>query len=335
MNIQSSAGPNSKFKNIEGLVVYVSPDTTDERIIEFKNFIVLQSGEEITLTNGLKIQAPIVETDVPPVVNPVGRSGNSAPSSVEKNANEKYVIKIDKWFCNNPISNMSTSYALKGQGYPNYMTLFALSKDGDKDILVFLITIAIKKDISGKTEDYSLWIEALCSDQTNEFKGGSNLLRLVLALCKMFNTRTSFKFVNSYLEALSGVEQTYRTLGFNETDDIVPDDSQGTSLKKIVEPDSSTSNKRRLEDIVTSQRKDRKAIMESNFANADIDSLEQENKLVDYLESGDITWIIDRDGDRTQPLSSKGGKSRRRKRRKTIRKRKPRKSRKSRKYRAK
>ena len=37
----SVAGPNSLFKNIEGLVVYVTPDTTDERINEFSNFILL------------------------------------------------------------------------------------------------------------------------------------------------------------------------------------------------------------------------------------------------------------------------------------------------------
>ena len=38
----SVAGPNSLFKNIEGLVVYVSPDTTDPKIIELKNFILKQ-----------------------------------------------------------------------------------------------------------------------------------------------------------------------------------------------------------------------------------------------------------------------------------------------------
>jgi hypothetical protein len=57
----------------------------------------------------------------------------------------------------------------------------------------------------------------------------------------------------------------------------------------------------------------------------------QEDQIVDALDSGEITWVIDRIGDRTGD-TGKGVKSRRRKRRKTIRKRKPRKSKKMRKY---
>ena len=49
----SVAGPFSKFKNIEGLIVYVSPDTTDPKIIELKNFILSQTEKEITLNNGI------------------------------------------------------------------------------------------------------------------------------------------------------------------------------------------------------------------------------------------------------------------------------------------
>ena len=60
----------------------------------------------------------------------------------------------------------------------------------------------------------------------------------------------------------------------------------------------------------------------------------QEEELVNGLESGEITWVIDRIGDRSGD-SAKGAKSRRRKRRKTIKKRKAQKSRKPRKYGAK
>jgi len=35
----SVADPNSLFKNIEGLVVYVTPDTNDPKIIELKNLL--------------------------------------------------------------------------------------------------------------------------------------------------------------------------------------------------------------------------------------------------------------------------------------------------------
>jgi hypothetical protein len=313
----SVADPNSKFKNIEGLIVYVSPDTTDERIIEFTNFILLQTGKELTLNNGININVPIVETTFSPMVNPPNRGS----SNVQKTIKGEYEIDLDYNFCNNPISEMGTDYAIKEK--PNYITLFALTKDGNKDeVVAFLITIAIKTDISGKTNDYSLWVDALCSDQVNEFKGGSNLLRLVLALCKKFNKNASrtFTFANSYLEALAGVEPTYRKLGFNETYEIKPFYSDNTIFKKSVSKTKSN------ESPVT----DEKSIA-SNFVNAELGNKKQEEKLIDGLESGEITWVIDRIGDRSGD-AAKGVKSRRRKRRKTIRKRKPRKSKKMRKY---
>jgi hypothetical protein len=313
----SVAVPNSKFKNIEGLIVYVSPDTTDERIIEFANFILLQTGKELTLNNGININVPIVETTFSPMVNPPNRGS----SNVQKTIKGEYEIDLDYNFCNNPISEMGTDYAIKEK--PNYITLFALTKDGNKDeVVAFLITIAIKTDISGKTNDYSLWVDALCSDQVNEFKGGSNLLRLVLALCKKFNKNASrtFTFANSYLEALAGVEPTYRKLGFNETYEIKPFYSDNTIFKKSVSKTKSN------ESPVTDEKS-----MAINFVNAELGNKKQEEKLIDGLESGEITWVIDRIGDRSGD-AAKGVKSRRRKRRKTIRKRKPRKSRKMRKY---
>jgi hypothetical protein len=313
----SVADPNSKFKNIEGLIVYVSPDTTDERIIEFANFILLQTGKELTLNNGININVPIVETTFSPMVNPPNRGS----SNVQKTIKGEYEIDLDYNFCNNPISEMGTDYAIKEK--PNYITLFALTKDGNKDeVVAFLITIAIKTDISGKTNDYSLWVDALCSDQVNEFKGGSNLLRLVLALCKKFNKNASrtFTFANSYLEALAGVEPTYRKLGFNETYEIKPFYSDNTIFKKSVSKTKSN------ESPVTDEKS-----MAINFVNAELGNKKQEEKLIDGLESGEITWVIDRIGDRSGD-AAKGVKSRRRKRRKTIRKRKPRKSKKMRKY---
>ena len=220
-------------------------------------------------------------------------------------------------FCNNPISEMGTDYAIKEK--PNYITLFALSKHGNKDVVAFLITISIKTDISRKSENFSLWVEALCSDQVNEFKGGSNLLRLVLAMCKKFNRKGSFKIENSYLEALAGVEQTYKKLGLNETNEIKPEYSDGTIFKKSIS--QSKSNE--------SPGTDEKSAA-SNFANAELGNKKEEEKLLNGLESGEITWVIDRIGDRSGD-TAKGRKSRRR-RRKTIRKRKSRKSRKPRKY---
>ena len=306
----SVAGPNSLFKNIESLVVYVTPDTTDQRIIELKNFILSQTEKEITLNNGININVPIVETTFPPVVN----QRNKGSSNLQKTSKGEYEIDLDFLFCNNPISEMGTEYAIKEE--PNYIIIFALSKDGNKDVVAFLITFSIKKDISGKTNDYSLWVEALCSDQVNEFKGGSALLRLVLAMCKKFNRKGSFKIENSYLEALAGVEPTYRKLGFSETYEISPYYSDGTVFKKPIS--KSKSN----ESPVTDEKS-----MSSNFVNAELGNKKQEEQLLDSLDSGEITWVIDRSGDR-----AKGVKSRRRKRRKTIRKRKPRKSRKAIKY---
>jgi len=309
----SVAGPNSIFKNIESLVVYVSPNTTDERINEFTSFILSQSEKEITLNNGININVPIVETKVPPVVNPPG----GAISSLKQNSEGEYVIKLDHDFCNNPISQMGTSYAIKEK--PNYITLFAITKDGNKDVVAFLTTITIKTDISGETKDYSLWVDALCSDQVNEFKGGSALLRLVLALSKKFNKKTSktFRLVNFYLEALYGVEQTYLKLGFNESYDINPVYYDGTIFKKSISQTKSN------ESPVTAEKS-----TSSNFVNAELGNKKQEEKILDGLDSGEITWVIDRIGDRTGD-AAKGVKSRRRK----MRKRKSRKSRKSRKTR--
>ncbi len=81
----SVAGPNSLFKNIESLVIYVSPDTTDTKIIELKNFILLQTEKEITLNNGIKINVPIVETKFPPIVNPPNRGSNNLQKTVKEN----------------------------------------------------------------------------------------------------------------------------------------------------------------------------------------------------------------------------------------------------------
>lgn len=36
------AGPNPDFTIINGLVVYVSPNTTDPKIIEFKDFYIIK-----------------------------------------------------------------------------------------------------------------------------------------------------------------------------------------------------------------------------------------------------------------------------------------------------
>jgi hypothetical protein len=313
----SVADPNSLFKNIEGLVVYVSPDTTDPKIIELKNFILSQSEKELTLNNGININVPIVETTFPPIVNPRNRGS----TNLQITSIGEYEIDLDYLFCNNPISEMGTEYAIKEK--PNYITLFALSKHGNKDVVAFLITFSIKTDISGKSENFSLWVEALCSDQVNEFKGGSNLLRLVLAMCKKFNRKGSFKIENSYLEALAGVEATYRKLGFNETYEIKHDYSNDTIFKKSISQTKSN------ESPVTDEKS-----TSSNFANAELGNKKQEEELLQGLDTGEITWVIDRIGDRSGD-SAKGAKSRRRKRRKSIIKRKPRKSRKARKYGAK
>ena len=315
----SVAGPNSLFKNIEGLIVYVSPDTTDPKIIELKDFILSQTEKEITLNNGININVPIVETTFPPMVNPPSTT-RVWPTKLEITSTGEYEIELDSRFCNNSISKMGTAYAIKEE--PNYITLFALTKHGNKDVVAFLVTFSIKTDISGKSENFSLWVDALCSDQVNEFKGGSVLLRLVLALCKKFNRKGSFKIENSYLEALAGVEQTYRKIGLNETNEIKPEYSDGTIFKKSIS--QSKSNE--------SPGTDEKSAA-SNFANAELGNKKQEEELLDGLESGEITWVIDRIGDRSGD-TAKGVKSRRR-RRKTIRKRKPRKSRKPRKYGAK
>ena len=298
----SVAGPFSKFKNIEGLIVYVSPDTTDPKIIELKNFILSQTEKEITLNNGININVPIVETTFPPMVNPPRRGS----TNLQITSTGEYEIDLDHDFCKNSISKMGTAYAIKEE--PNYITLFALTKDGNKDVVAFLITFSIKTDISGKSENFSIWVEALCSDQVNEFKGGSALLRLVLAMCKKFNRKGSFKIENSYLEALYGVEQTYQKLGFNESYDINPVYFDGTIFKKSISQTKSS------ESPVTDEKS-----AANNLANAELGNKTQEEKLLHGLESGEITWLT---GD-----AAKGVKSRGRKMRKTIRKRNPKKSR--------
>ena len=308
----SVAGPYSKFKNIEGLIVYVSPDTTDPKIIELKNFILSQTEKEITLNNGININVPIVETTFPPMVNPRNRGS----TNLQITSKGEYEIDLAHNFCNNSISKMGTAYAIKED--PNYITLFALTKDYLDDVVAFLVTFSIKTDISGKSENFSLWVDALCSDQVNEFKGGSALLRLVLALCKKFNRKGSFKIENSYLEALAGVEQTYRKLGLNETNEIKPEYFDGTIFKKSISQTKSN------ESPVTDEKS-----TSSNFANAELGNKKQEEKLLDSLDSGEITWVIDRTGDRTGD-AAKGRKSRKSKRRKTMKKRR---SKKSRKYR--
>jgi hypothetical protein len=313
----SVAGPYSKFKNIESLVVYVSPDTTDPKIIELKNFILSQTEKGIKLNNGININVPIVETTFPPMVNPRNRGS----TNLQITSKGEYEIDLAHNFCNNSISKMGTAYAIKEE--PNYITLFALTKDYLEDVVAFLVTFSIKTDISGKSENFSLWVDALCSDQVNEFKGGSALLRLVLALCKKFNRKGSFKIENSYLEALAGVEQTYRKLGLNETNEIKPEYSDGTIFKKSISQPKSN------ESPVTDEKS-----AASNFVNAELGNKKQEEKLLDSLDSGEITWVIDRTGDRTGD-AAKGRKSRRSKRSKKSKTMKKRKSRKMRKYRSK
>ena len=295
----SVAGPFSKFKNIEGLIVYVSPDTTDPKIIELKNFILSQTEKEITLNNGIKINVPIVETTFPPMVNKPRRGS----TNLQITSTGEYEIDLDHDFCKNSISKMGTAYAIKEE--PNYITLFALTKDYLDDVVAFLVTFSIKTDISGKSENFSLWVDALCSDQVNGFKGGSALLRLVFALCKKFNRNLSktFRFVNIYLEALYGVEQTYLKLGFNESYDINPVYFDGSIFKKPVS--ETKSNESSVADETS---------MESNFVNAELGNEEEENKLLDGLDSGMITWVT-------------GNKSLKTRKKRKMKKKKPRKSR--------
>ena len=299
----SVAGPFSKFKNIESLIVYVSPDTTDPKIIELKNFILSQTEKEITFNNGISINVPIVETTFPPMVNQPKRGS----TNLQITSTGEYEIDLDHDFCKNPISKMGTAYAIKEE--PNYITLFALTKDGNKDVVAFLITFSIKTDISEKSENFSLWVEALCSDQVNEFKGGSALLRLVLALCKKFNRKGSFKIENSYLEALYGVEQTYQKLGFNESYDINPVYFDGTVFKKSISQTKSS------ESPVADEKS-----TSSNFVNAELGNKKEEEKLLNDFESGEITWVIDRTGDVATGVKPKKRKTRKAKKAKKARK---------------
>jgi len=305
----SVAGPFSKFKNIEGLIVYVSPDTTDPKIIELKNFILSQTEKEITLNNGININVPIVETTFPPMVNQPRRGS----TNLQITSTGEYEIDLAHDFCNNSISKMGTAYAIKEE--PNYITLFALTKDYLEDVVAFLITFSIKTDISGKSENFSIWVEALCSDQVNEFKGGSALLRLVLAMCKKFNRKGSFKIENSYLEALAGVEATYKKLGFNETYEIKPYYSNDTIFKKSISQTNSNESPVTDEKSMAIPVTDEKS-MASIFVNAKLGDKTQEEKVIKSLDSGEITWVD----------TAKGVKLRKRKMRKTIRKIKSRKS---------
>ena len=313
----SVAGSNSKFKNIEGLIVYVSPDTTDELIIELKNFILSQTGKELKLNNGIKINVPIVETTFPPMVN----LPNRGSTNLQITSTGEYEIDLDHNFCKNPISKMGTEYAIKEE--PNYITLFALTKDGNKDVVAFLTTFSIKTDISGETKDYSLWVDALCSDQVNEFKGGSTLLRLVFALCKKFNRNLSktFRFVNIYLEALTGVEATYQKLGFNKTYEIEPYYSDDTIFKKPISETQSNESSVTDETSMSSPVADEKS-MESNFVNAELGNEEEENKLLDGLDSGMITWVTG-----NKSLKTRKKRKMKKKKKKPRKSRRPRRSR--------
>jgi hypothetical protein len=215
----------------------VSPNTTDQKIIEFKDFILSKNEQEITLNNGKTINVPIEETMFPPIVNPEfpEKSGKSEPSSIEHDEDQGFIIKLNRDFCNNPISEMNSGYSIKN--IANFFTLFALTQvDENVFVPAFLITITIKTDIPKTDPVPSLWVDALCSDQSKEYIGGSNLLRLVLELCKMFNEkeRRGFTFVNSYLEALRGVEETYIKQGYEPTSDFSSKPRTTAFKRKIV-----------------------------------------------------------------------------------------------------
>jgi hypothetical protein len=139
-------------------------------------------------------------------------------------------------------------------------------------------------------------------------------------MCKKFNKNLSrtFTFANSYLEALAGVEGTYQKLGFNATYEIKPDYSDDTIFKKSISKTKSN------ESPVTDEKS-----MPINFVNAELGNKKQEEKLLDGLDSGEITWVVDRTEDAAKGVKSRRRKMRKmRKMRKTIRKRNPKKSRK-------
>ena len=311
------------IKNIERLVLYVIPhkddqgvDNTFKGIIEFKNFILSNSNKEINLNNGINIRVPIVETNVPPVIFEDDNDSDVEGPSTATVVNDNYLISINSRFCFNKETKMNTHYAMKKM--PNFINIFALTTHNGVEVPAFLITITIWSDLSNQTEKYSLWVESLCSNQSYKFIGASNLLRMVLALCKKFNrTTTEFKIVNSYLEAVWGVEQNYVKYGYAATTDFKSSDSNATlSMKRDTSPSSPYTPP------YTPPYSPRSPVVA--YPTAEIGNVEQEDKLLDGLESGEITWIIDRTGDR----SVKSKKSRR-KTGKRKPKPKPKKSRKS------
>lgn len=313
-SFSKSEGP--KIKNIERLVVYVTPNTTFTSVIDFKNFILSESDKEIKLNNGIKINVPIVETNIPPVLFEDDEDSVVSGPSTAKVENDNYLINLNSRFCFNTVSRMSTRYA--NIEVPNFIKIFALTTHNGVEVPAFLITITFWSDMSNQTENYSLWVEALCSDQENKFIGASTLLRLVLALCKKFNrTATPYKIVNSYLEAFWTVEQNYIKQGYARTNDFNIKEYLKDNLKAMKRDISPQSTESVHESSVAVEKS-----MTSDFVNAELGNEEQEKKLLDGLDSGNITWDINRTGE-----SAKGAKSRRRK----IKKKKPRKSRKSRK----
>jgi hypothetical protein len=207
---------------------------------------------------------------------------------------------------------MSARYAIKAE--PDFIEIIALTTHNGVEVPAFLITITFWSDMSNQTENYSLWVEALCSDQENNFLGASSLLRLILALCKKFNrTATPYKIVNSYLEALPEVEKNYLKQGYVETTDFTtPIYTKNKAMKRDISPQSPVAES-----------------MASKFVNAKIGNEEEEEKILNGLDSGKITWVIDRIGDRRSVYKSvKSSKSMRTGKRKPKSKSKPRKSRK-------
>ncbi len=309
-----STGP--KIKDIERLVVYVTPNTTFTSVIDFKDFILSESDQEITLNNGKKIKVPIVETNIPPVIFEDDEDSVVSTPSTASVHNDNYLIRLNSRFCFNSEastgSRMSARYAIKAE--PDFIEIIALTTHNGVEVPAFLITITFWSDMSNQTENYSLWVEALCSDQENNFLGASSLLRLILALCKKFNrTATPYKIVNSYLEALPEVEKNYLKQGYVETTDFTtPIYTKNKAMKRDISPQSPVAES-----------------MASKFVNAKIGNEEEEEKILNGLDSGKITWVIDRIGDRRSVYKSvKSSKSMRTGKRKPKSKSKPRKSRK-------
>ena len=293
-NLRMDLRPVSFLKNIERLVVYVTPNTTDRATIELKNFILSQSNQKITLNKGININVPIVETNLSPVVHKKKLSSRGSVPSSASVVNDNYLIQLHSDFCSNDDSEiqMNTVYTIPSE--PDYIIICALTTDNGIEVPAFIITFTLYSDMSEKSDDLSLWIQALCSDQTKHFIGGSTMLRLVLYLSKIFNeTAGSFQIVNSYLGALSSAEPTYLKLGYEPTTDFKSKDA--TALK---------INISKRQNVNANRVAVKKSKSSSDFANADINNLEQVNKLIDDFESGKITWVIDRIGDKRPPHST-------------------------------